>query len=35
MELFGIDYLEIYKRVGKLVPTLFFYSLNDAIAPKD
>lgn len=35
VEVFGIDYLEIYSRISKLIPTLLFYSQNDKIVPKE
>lgn len=34
LQVFGIDYLESYRKVSKYVPTLFFYSHNDTIVPK-
>lgn len=34
-QLFDLDYLEIYQRVSKTLPTLFFYSQTDFIVPKE
>lgn len=34
LKIFGIDYLESYRKLTKHIPTLFFYSQNDNVVPK-